>query len=198
MAGGSIALSNAVLWASIHVPIPNDVNLNARRRRYTASPSKQYELAITTAHRRAEAINEWFNRSGVCVLSVSLHAQQRETSAVIYDIILDALIPFCRRWGALKCDAPTSKLMRIADIPASDLPQLHTLSINGGTFENYVPPTDDPQRTVRGWMASGVVRAPPPARDFIQQYDGELRTLSPMLRPAHIHYNQWGCVVQCL
>ena len=154
----NIALSTAVLWASIHVPIPNDVDSSPMG--YGASPSKQYELAITTAHCRAEAISEWFNRSGECVLSVSLHNQQHETSAVIYNIILDALIPFCRRWGALKCDAPTPMLMRIADIPASDLPQLHTLSINGGTFENNVLLADEPQRTVWGWMDSGVVRAP--------------------------------------
>ncbi len=123
-------------------------------------PGKQYELAIATANRRAEAIKEWFSRSGECVLSISLHNQQHETSAVVYDIILDALIPFCRRWGALKCDTPTLRLVRIAEIPDGDLPQLHTLYINGGTFEQNVLLKDESQRIVRSWIDSGVVRAP--------------------------------------
>ena len=147
----NIALSTAVLWASIHVPIPIDG--------YAPSPDK-LEPAIATARRRAEAIKEWLSRSGECVLSISLHNQPEKTSPVVYNIILDALIPFCRRWGALECDALMTRLMRIADIPESELAQLHTFSINGNRYSDGIVLADEPQRLLWGWMDSGAVRAP--------------------------------------
>lgn len=157
----NIALGTAVLWASIHLPIPTDVDSNAR---YDSDNppmqhSPQFLSAMTIAKRQARAITEWLSRSGECILAISLYNQEHGTSVEIYNVILDALIPFCKRWGSLKCDAPASNLIRIANIPGNDLPQLHTLAINGGRFARGALPVDD-QGGVWCWKDSGVVCAP--------------------------------------
>ncbi|KJA21541.1 hypothetical protein HYPSUDRAFT_41912 [Hypholoma sublateritium FD-334 SS-4] len=144
-----IALSTAALWTSIHIPIPQ-----------TSNEDSQLVVAMTTAKSRAKAIKVWLARSGDCVLNIFLFDHRynqfcRDSMpSDIYDVILDALIPFSRRWGTLTCQTPAWGLARIAAIPASDLPRLHTLTIYGSGSSGF---HDVPQHN---WADSGVLRAP--------------------------------------
>lgn len=160
-----IALKTAALWASIHVPIPTDTVPGY----YTppawpspTQPSPQFASAMAIAERRAEAIAAWLNRSGECTLSISLYDREHTTSAAVYKTILDALIPFSRRWRILKCHTPARSVMRIAAIPSSDLPLLDSLTICGSSAHGVFPPSPGlvAPSGVGLWAKSGVVCTP--------------------------------------
>ncbi|KJA16742.1 hypothetical protein HYPSUDRAFT_47001 [Hypholoma sublateritium FD-334 SS-4] len=160
-----IALKTAALWASIHVPIPTDTVPGY----YTppswpspTQPSSQFASAIAIADRRARAIKTWLERSGECTLSISLYDREHTTHAAVYKTILDALIPFSRRWRVLKCQTPARSVMSIASIPSSDLPFLDSLTICGSSAHGVFPasPGVIAPGGVGLWAESGVVRAP--------------------------------------
>ncbi|KJA22458.1 hypothetical protein HYPSUDRAFT_660116 [Hypholoma sublateritium FD-334 SS-4] len=87
------------------------------------------------------------------------------TSVEVYNVILDALILdtlilFCLRWADLKCDVPASgNLMRIANIPGSELAQLHMLAISGGKFAHSAV-TGGGQWCASCWEDSAIIHAP--------------------------------------
>lgn len=169
-----LALGTPLLWASIHIPIPSDVKysydyasepLSLSGRVVFPIPDDRL-VACRVAERRATAIKEWLGRSGSCPLSISLFDKMDSTSVKIYDIILNALLPFRGRFEALTLSAPLGSLPRITCIPVEELPILRTLKISGSNT-NQIPQIFMPNPSeffAHGgsclWAESGVVAAP--------------------------------------
>ena len=127
-----IALNTAMLRTSIHIPIPV-CSLPERNGRPSTSSSPihnapEFEVTMKIARRQAIAIREWLGRSRECLLSISIYNDDYRTPEEVYTVILDALIFFRNRWGALKCETPAWGIMRVAAIPPSEFPRLHTLT----------------------------------------------------------------------
>lgn len=160
-----IALNTPLLWASIHVPIP----ICSIHERHSPSPSSlpapirsspEFEVAMSIAKRQAIAIREWLGRSGECVLAISIYDEDYKTPEEIYTVILDALVSFRQRWGALRCETPAWSIMRIAAIPPGELPRLHTVSFSGSSAYGARIPEVLDQEGVTRWADSGILRAP--------------------------------------
>ncbi|KJA23844.1 hypothetical protein HYPSUDRAFT_39369 [Hypholoma sublateritium FD-334 SS-4] len=164
-----IALNTPMLWSSIHVPVP----ICSIHDRHSPSPSSlpapirrspELEVAMSIAKRQATAIREWLGRSGECVLAISIYDEDYRTPEEIYTVILDALVSFRQRWGALRCETPAWSIMRIAAIPASELPCLHTINFSGssayGARIGGVLEQEQEQEGVTRWVDSGILRAP--------------------------------------
>lgn len=158
-----IALGTAALWASIHVPIPSDaIPPYYSPTEWDAPEDIQEDLplvALTVARRRADAVTEWLGRSGACPLSITIFDGRHGTSEEIYNIVLDSLLPFCKRWGAITLDAPAARLARIVSIPANDLPLLRSLEISGSPAVFPMISDSPPQGSSRWWSDSGLVKA---------------------------------------
>lgn len=110
-----IVYETAELWAAIHVVIPSSENA-------MQSPI------------RCEAMKEWLDRSGECPLSISIyaHCPPGDTSS-----ILDALIPFCRRWRSLKMEITIEWAIRLCTIVSGNVPLLRDFVFESATDDQW-------------------------------------------------------------
>ncbi len=144
-----IALDSTALWTAIHIPIPVMPDplffFSARH----PARARAKEVALERAH----MITEWLGRSGSRTLDVTLFIESyihaNTSGREITDTIINAVIPFAERWGTLVCNGPTCNFKRIAELPSSALPRLHTVAFGG--FDN---------QGHSFWANSGIMRAP--------------------------------------
>ncbi|KAJ7762553.1 hypothetical protein B0H16DRAFT_1368751, partial [Mycena metata] len=134
----AISLSTPRLWSKIHVVDP----LN-----WVPSPLVQRKLA-----QRLETTKMWLERSGQCPLSISLECSADSNSQIHLPSeqptipgavqILQALVPFSRRWRHIYFSAPLWILQQtMSQLHEADVPLLESIAIYHNDFHTYF---DDP------------------------------------------------------
>ncbi|KAJ3501960.1 hypothetical protein NLJ89_g9104 [Agrocybe chaxingu] len=121
-----VALHTPRLWAAIHIPIPSVP------RNHQGEPlSGQYSKRVADiVERRMCTANEWFERSGVCPLSISLHEWNSHWAGDMFATVAKrCLIPFCRRWKDISLTACASSFRPFQKLSAADTPLLESLHL---------------------------------------------------------------------
>ncbi|KAJ7632141.1 hypothetical protein FB45DRAFT_494498 [Roridomyces roridus] len=115
-----IAFATPELWSSLHIVCPP--------MDYSDLPS-----TLMRVQRRAEAAEQWLNRSGACPLSVSIWVSRDAgfTGAAVASAspFVEALIPLSRRWRHIELRVPSDSLDSFHYLQSFDVPLLQTLSI---------------------------------------------------------------------
>ncbi|CAA7260714.1 unnamed protein product [Cyclocybe aegerita] len=134
-----VALHTPRLWAAIHIPVPSIP------RNHLGEPlSDEYSRRVADIMEQRMCIaSEWFERSGVCPLSISLHEWNAHWASDVFATVAKrCLIPFCRRWKDISLTTCASSIRPIQELSAADTPLLESLRLHLTTIM-VPPPTED-------------------------------------------------------
>ncbi|KAF5319439.1 hypothetical protein D9619_008439 [Psilocybe cf. subviscida] len=160
-----IAHSTPLLWSAIHIAVPCQMT---NGHFYPSSPSwgpaSQTSPALEVAHKRAAGVTQWLSRSAECPLNILVYDRDRTVSEPAYEIILDAIMAFSRRWQTIHFHSPSTCLSRVVAMSEHDVPILRSLTIRGRdvpTDQFFPPGTSHPEIPVFRFLHdSGLLRAP--------------------------------------
>ncbi|KIM43913.1 hypothetical protein M413DRAFT_371174 [Hebeloma cylindrosporum] len=152
----SIALSIPQLWASIHIPVPPIAKCDPPRwdlTNYLDLPKEFRVFTFSSLKVYATTISNWLGRSGASPLSITLYnPRSSSTPKEHYEIIINSFLQFANRWKNLILDTYSLYLGPIAQLTASDVPILESLTMHDTAHIS----NNDPLM----WSRSELVKSP--------------------------------------
>jgi hypothetical protein len=159
----AVALATPVLWASLHIPVPQPMSHNM----FFGSDleREEYRTSMMDAlWKRTTAMKEWLARSDACKLSISLQDMSHPDLATVnttYEEFLNTIISHSKRWRSMTFISSANYLRSISALTAEDVPALEEVVINMTTRASQVPAFGQHSLPpILNWAKSSFLSAP--------------------------------------
>ncbi|KAF8175816.1 hypothetical protein BJ912DRAFT_1146979 [Pholiota molesta] len=176
----AVALATPVLWASLHIPVPQPMPDDMFFR--SDLEREGYRTSMTDAlWKRTTAMKEWLARSGACGLSISLHGMQHPNYRVLntnYEEFLNTIMLHSKRWRSITFTCSAEYLISVSALTAEDVPALEELVINMTSHFSQPPADFDPlSPSILNWAKSSFLSAPRLHRVSFVHLSGDINML---------------------